>query len=80
MERPDTACAQRVDLLDYVRQEAGDEKTAYPAGTHGAYGRKAPAMLLARLPASLAEYCKASVFCYSLRNKSNLVDLTSIIN
>jgi hypothetical protein len=46
-------CAQRVDLLDHLRQEAGDQEAARRKGVLGAERRNAAALLLAWLPASL---------------------------
>lgn len=45
--------AQRVDLLGYLRQEAGNPKGPRGAGTHAPQRRTAPALLLARLSSPL---------------------------
>jgi hypothetical protein len=42
-----------MDLLDYLRPEAGNTKASYRASLRGAWRRKAPALLLAWLPPSL---------------------------
>ena len=44
-----------MDLLGYIRQEAGDEKMSYSASTHGANRGKAATLLLARLPSPLKQ-------------------------
>ena len=35
--RPHSARAERMDLLDHISQEAGDEKNSYRAGARGDY-------------------------------------------
>lgn len=47
------ARAQRVDLLDDLRQEAGNQKAARRARRLGTERRNAPPLLLARLPSPL---------------------------
>jgi len=42
-----------MDLLDYQYQKTGNEKKSYQADNHGAYGRKAPTLLLGWLHTSL---------------------------
>jgi hypothetical protein len=44
-----------MDLLGYLREEAGDQDTAYRQGVLGAERRNAEALLLARLPSPLME-------------------------
>jgi hypothetical protein len=44
-----------MDLLDHLRQEAGDQKTACREGVLATEGRVAQALLLARLPSSLKQ-------------------------
>src|SRR5437867_895653 len=41
-----------MDLLGYIRQEAGDKETAYRASAHGTYRGNAQALLLDRLYSS----------------------------
>ena len=45
-----------MDLLDNLRQEAGNKTKSYRAGMRGASRRKTPAMLLARLPSPMKSY------------------------
>ena len=45
--------AQRVDLLDSLRQESGDEEPPDREDAEGAYRWKAPTLLLGQLHASL---------------------------
>ncbi len=44
-----------MDLLGYLRQEAGNQKAARREGAHGTERRNAQALLLARLPSSLKQ-------------------------
>ena len=46
---------QRMDLLDYLREEAGNKKAARREGVHGVKRRNAPTLLLARLPSPLTK-------------------------
>ena len=55
MEQSYASCTQRVDLLDYYCEKAGNKKRAYRAIMCRSSQRKAPAMLLARLPSSQAK-------------------------
>lgn len=50
-----------MDLLGYLRQEAGHQKAARGEGAHGAKRRNAQALLLARLPSSLKQSEAASL-------------------
>jgi hypothetical protein len=61
MGRYHAARAQRVDLLDYVRQKSGDEKYQDRQGTLEAKRRHAKAMLLGWLSTSLKQYEKLQV-------------------
>ena len=42
-----------MDLLDSIRQEAGDPAEAHPSGLLKPEGRETPSLLLARMPSSL---------------------------
>jgi len=55
MEESHASRAQRVDLLGYDRQKAGDEKRAYRAIARRLARRPASALLLAWLPSSQAK-------------------------
>jgi hypothetical protein len=48
-ERHYTASSQRVDLLDYFRQESGDERPPHRMGLRVADRRKTPTLLLAQV-------------------------------
>jgi hypothetical protein len=56
MGRHNAPRAQRVDLLDHIRQEGRDKAGACRKGVLGAERRDAAPVLLARLPASLSPH------------------------